>query len=40
MYEIVNKQVKLFNSIPVKANEQSKACFDYIMARKCIKLNI
>ena len=29
-----------FNSISVKPNEQSKACFDYVMARKCIKLNI
>ena len=31
---------KIFNSISVKPNEQSKACFGYVMARKCIKLNI
>lgn len=37
---IVNKQVKFFNSISVKPNEQSKACFDYVMARKGIKLNV
>lgn len=40
MYEIVDKYTKMFNSISVKPSEQSKACFGYVMARKCIKLNI
>ena len=30
----------IFNSISVKPNEQSKVLLCYVMARKCIKLNI
>ena len=40
MYEILNKQEFFFNNVSVKPNEQNKACFSYVMARKCIELNI
>ena len=36
----ISARQRVYEQLHREPNEQSKACFDYVMARKCIKLNI